>query len=64
MELSNGFVGLYKGVRKNVSIAHTLIPPPNVVAQLIVNNPLDLKPRTAGSGAGRRSGEERRTSVG
>jgi len=40
MELSNGFLTLYKTVPKSLSIQHTLIPPAAVLTKVIQNNPL------------------------
>jgi len=40
MEISTGFLNLYKHTPKNPSIQHTLIPPSYILDEVIINNPL------------------------
>eukprot|EP00826_Nyctotherus_ovalis_P042308 TRINITY_DN4333_c0_g2_i11.p1 TRINITY_DN4333_c0_g2~~TRINITY_DN4333_c0_g2_i11.p1 ORF type:complete len:696 (-),score=204.09 TRINITY_DN4333_c0_g2_i11:1180-3267(-) len=41
MELSPGFANLYKAIPKNTSVQFTLVPPLEVLARVVQNNPLN-----------------------
>lgn len=43
MELSNGFLTLYRNVPKSIPVPQSLIPPADLVAQFINNNPLEMR---------------------
>eukprot|EP01022_Parablepharisma_sp_SALTPOND_P033425 TRINITY_DN886_c0_g1_i1.p1 TRINITY_DN886_c0_g1~~TRINITY_DN886_c0_g1_i1.p1 ORF type:complete len:864 (+),score=102.19 TRINITY_DN886_c0_g1_i1:4700-7291(+) len=45
MELSNGFLTLYKNVPKSLSTQHTLIPPAHILSRTVQNNPLSPEPK-------------------
>eukprot|EP00826_Nyctotherus_ovalis_P026754 TRINITY_DN2086_c0_g2_i1.p1 TRINITY_DN2086_c0_g2~~TRINITY_DN2086_c0_g2_i1.p1 ORF type:complete len:492 (+),score=188.14 TRINITY_DN2086_c0_g2_i1:219-1694(+) len=63
MELSNGFISLYKNTTKSPSAQHTLVPPQDTLAELIRRNPLTPESSEPEAEKGSRAEEQERIAI-